>query len=39
MSTEKMKVADFVSTEDLISSCNLACNMYKVYLMDKKKED
>ena len=31
-----MKVADFVITEDLLSSCSYASSRHKMYLMEKK---
>ena len=34
MAAEKMKVVDFVITEDLLSSYSHACNRYKMYFMD-----
>ena len=35
---QKIKVADFVITESLLSSCSHASNRYNMYLMEKKEE-
>ena len=35
---QKTNVADFVITEELLSSCNHASNRYKMHLMEKKTE-
>ena len=41
MLAQETSVADFVISEELLSSCNHASNQYKMYLMDKQceKED
>ena len=36
MMENNMKVADFVITEDLLSSCSQALSRHKMYLMEKK---
>ena len=36
--TQNIKVADFVITEELLSSCSHASNRYNMYLMEKKEE-
>ena len=36
MLVNNMKVADFVITEDLLSSCSHASSRHKLYLMEKK---
>ena len=35
---QNIKVADFVITEALLSSCSHALNRYNMYLMEKKEE-
>ena len=35
---QNIKVADFIITEVLLSSCNLSSNRYNMYLMEKKEE-
>ena len=38
MLAQETSVADFVISEELLSSCNHASNRYKMYLMDKQRE-
>ena len=38
MLAQNIKVADFVFTEALLSSCSHASNRYNMYLMGKKEE-
>ena len=38
MLAQETSVADFVISEELLSSCNHASNQYKMYLMDKQRE-
>ena len=37
-SAEQIEIAEFVITDDLLTSCSCANNRYKMYLMDKEKE-
>ena len=38
MLAQNIKVADFIITEALLSSCNHASNRYNMHLMEKKEE-
>lgn len=38
LSAQKIKVANFVITEKLLTSCNNAANRYKMYMLEKKME-
>ena len=38
LSAEKIKVADFPISEELLSSCNHASNRHKMFLIEKRTE-
>ena len=38
ISAEQIEIAEFVTTDELPTSCSHANNRYKMYLMDKDRE-